>query len=250
MKKVLWQEMRRTEIDEAAKTDSVVIIPTGSIEQHGNHLPVNTDINICYSIAKQAAELIEDFPVLVAPPVWWGISWHHMKYPGAITIKIKTYIDLLTEIAVSISKHGFKRILFLNGHGGNHGVISSLRGKLMYEDDPKLPSCVAYSYWKIIDQDIKDILNRPDYILGHADDMETAMELLLQPTLVSSEEISWAPGVIGDPAPATRKIGEKLFKTAVDKLIKLICDYRDGNLEKGITWQRDTRTRNKYEQLR
>ena len=69
MKKVLWQEMRRTEIEEASRAGAVIIIPVGSIEQHGNHLPVNTDINCSFSIAKSAAEIMDDFPVLVAPPI-------------------------------------------------------------------------------------------------------------------------------------------------------------------------------------
>jgi creatinine amidohydrolase len=69
MKKVLWEEMRRADFEQAIENDAVVIIPIGSTEQHGDHLPVNTDSNACFAIAKLAAEVAEDFPVLVLPPI-------------------------------------------------------------------------------------------------------------------------------------------------------------------------------------
>ena len=70
--------MRRTEFEELAKANAIVIIPVGSTEQHANHLPVNTDMNCCYTIAQRAAQSINEFPVLVSPPIWMGFSPHHM----------------------------------------------------------------------------------------------------------------------------------------------------------------------------
>ena len=69
MKKILWEQMRRTEIDAAAKAGAVVIMPVASIEQHANHLPINTDTNICTTLARRAADAVDDFPVLVMPPI-------------------------------------------------------------------------------------------------------------------------------------------------------------------------------------
>ena len=74
MKKVFWQELRRTEFEEAVKADAIVIIPVGSTEQHGNHLPINTDTNSCFTIAQRAAQAIDEFPVLVLPLIWTGYS--------------------------------------------------------------------------------------------------------------------------------------------------------------------------------
>lgn len=91
MKKVLWQELRRPEFEEAIKADAIVIIPVGSIEQHGNHLPVNTDTNCCFTIAQRAALAIEEFPVLVLPPIWTGYSPYHMAYTGTITLTYHTF---------------------------------------------------------------------------------------------------------------------------------------------------------------
>ena len=236
MKKVLWQEMRRTEIEEAAKADAVVIIPVGSIEQHGNHLPVNTDINCCFSIAKSVAKIIDDFPVLVAPPIWWGFSPHHMKYPGTISFKLHTYIDVLTDVATSIAAHGFKKIVFLNGHGGNAGIIDSMRRKLMNEDNG--PPCIGYTYFTLADKELKAI-SEVDFTIGHAAEMETSLQLYLQPELVDKGAATWAPGVHGDPTKGTYEKGKRLFEAAVNTVVTLIQDYHSGKLEDALAWKRN-----------
>ena len=107
---VYWGELRREEIDHISKQHPVVIVPVASIEQHTNHLPTNTDTNICCKIAETAALTVSSFPVLVIPPVWSGFSPHHMKYPGSITLKHQTLMNLLSEIAISIAHHGFDKI--------------------------------------------------------------------------------------------------------------------------------------------
>ncbi len=236
MKKILWQEMRRTEIEEAAKADAVVIIPVGSIEQHGNHLPVNTDINCSFSIAKSVAEIIDDFPVLVAPPIWGGFSPHHMEYPGTISLKLHTYIDVLTDVATSIAAHGFKKIVFLNGHGGNSGVISSMRSKLMNEDNR--PSCVGYGYFTFFDEEMKAI-SEVDFSMGHAAEMETSLQLYLQPELVDKGAATWAPGVVGDPTKGTYEKGKRLFEAAVNTVVTMIQDYHSGKLEDALARKRN-----------
>ena len=236
MKKVLWQEMRRSEIEEAAKANAVVVIPVGAIEQHGNHLPVNTDVNCCFSIARRAAEVIDEFPVLVVPPVWWGYSPHHMQYPGTISLKFHTYIDILTEVATSVASHGFKKIFFLNGHGGNAGVVASMRTKLMGEDN--VASCVGYTYWKLMDEELKAI-SEADFRIGHAGEIETSLQLYLQPELVDKEAVSWAPGVIGDPTKGTYEKGKRLFEAAVNVVVKYIRDYHSGKLEDSLVSRQD-----------
>ncbi len=232
MKKILWQEMRRTEIEGASKADAVVIIPVGSIEQHGNHLPVNTDINCSFSIAKSAAEIIDDFPVLVAPSIWGGFSPHHMKYPGTISLKLHTFIDILTDVATSIAAHGFKKIVFLNGHGGNIGVIDSMRRKLMNEDNG--PSCIGYTYFTLVDEELKAI-SEVDFTIGHAAEMETSLQLYLQPELVDKGAATWVPGVAGDPSKGTYEKGKRFFEASVNTVVTLIQDYHSGKLEDALT---------------
>lgn len=237
MKKIFWQEMRRTEIEQAAKAGAVVVIPVGAIEQHGNHLPVNTDINCCFSIAQRAAELIDDFPVLVAPPIWTGLSMDHIKFPGTISLKLHTFIDVLTEVISSIAAHGFKKIFILNGHGGNSGVINSMRVKLLNEDK-SVTSCIAYTYWRLIDRELEAI-SETDFRIGHAAEIETSLQLYLQPELVDKKAASWAPGVAGDPSKGTYEKGKRLFEAAVKRVETALRNYHSGKLEQDITWRSD-----------
>ncbi|MFC1939524.1 creatininase family protein [Chloroflexota bacterium] len=246
MKKILWQEMQRGEIAEAAKAGAVVVIPVGSVEQHGEHLPLNTDINTCFSIAKRAAELIDDFQVVVAPPIWMGFSPHHLEYPGTITLRFDTYIKLLTEVASSITSHGFKRIFFLNGHGGNRGAISSMRNKLMKEDG--IPSCIGFTWYDLVSEQLSN-LSEADFSIGHAGEMETSLQLYLQPEFVNKESASWVPGVQGNPEKATYEKGKKLFEAAIDTVIKCIRDYHSGTLEDTLVRRGDSNPeRKKYRQ--
>ena len=228
--------MRRNEFEEAVKSDAVVIIPVGAIEQHGNHLPVNTDINCCISIAKNSAELIDDFPVLVAPPIWSGYSPLHMRHPGTISLKYHTFIDFLTEVAISIASHGFKKIFFLNGHGGNAGAVSSMRTKLMFEDN--IASCVGFTYWKLIEQELKAI-SETDFHIGHAAEIETSLQLYLQPDLVDKKTIAWVPGILGDPTKATYEKGKRLFKAVVDAVVSMLRDYHSNKLEESLASHRN-----------
>lgn len=226
MKKVHWEEMRRTEIEEAAKANAVVIIPVGSTEQHGNHLPINTDANCCSDIAQRAAQAVDEFPVLVTPTIWMGFSPHHMAYPGTITLKYHTLVEVLTQVVASVHAHGFKKILILNGHGGNRGIVDSLRFKLTYEDGIPL---VGYSYWEMPSVTEKLLklaqtdegLGKKD-IIGHAGEVETSLQLYLQPELVDIESAAKAPGVMGDPTSGTREKGEYIVNTAVNALVKIL----------------------------
>ncbi len=236
MKKILWEEMRRTEFEEFAKADAVVIIPVGSTEQHGNHLPVNVDINCCYAIAQRAAQSINEFSVLVLPPIWMGFSPQHMIYPGAITLKHHTFVEVLTQVAASVHAHGFKKVLILNGHGGNAGIVYSLCLKLTHEDG--IPT-VTYTYWQMpsVTEELLKIAQTDKGlgkdIIGHAGEMETSLQLYLQPELVDMGSAVQVPGMMGDPTSGTREKGEHIVNTAVNALVKILRDYHSAQLVDG-----------------
>ncbi len=232
MKKVLWQELRRTEFEQAVKAGAIVIIPVASTEQHGDHLPVNTDAIQCFTIAQRAAQAIEEFPVLVLPLIWTGCSANMMVYPGTITLKYHTFVDLLTQVAVSVYANGFKKILFLNGHGGNTYIVDSMRNKLA-ADDGVSTLVVGYTWWNIpsISKEMEIISESDKGVIGHAGELETAMQLYLQPELVDTDSAIWAPGVRGDPSTGTREKGERLCNAAVDGVVKILRDYHSGKLE-------------------
>lgn len=238
MKKVLWQEMRRTEFEEAVKEGAVVVVPVGSLEQHGDHLPVYTDTGCCLAIAKGAAEAVADFPVLVLPPLWSGYSPHHMGYPGTITLKFHTFVEVLTQIAESVHAHGFRKILFLNGHGGNSAVIAALRTKLATESGI---TAVGYTYWDLpgLGEEMKAACETDKGFIGHAAEIETSLQLYLQPEAVDPGAALWAPGVWGDPSRATRSKGERIYRAAVEALARVLREYHSGGLEERFTWRRE-----------
>jgi creatinine amidohydrolase len=245
MKKVFWQELRRTEFEEAVKADAVVIIPVGSTEQHGNHLPINTDMNCCFTIAQRAAQAIDEFPVLILPPVWTGYSPHHMQHPGTITLKYHTFVELLSEIATCVHGHGFKKILLLNGHGGNSPVIAALCTKLAAEEGI---SVIGYTYWNIspTDEVLEAVCEADKGSIGHSGEAETSLQLYLQPELVDMNAADWTLGVSGDPTKGSREKGERIVNTAVDALVKLLRNYHSGKLEDALVWRREITTEHIY----
>ncbi len=227
MKRILWEETRRPEFEELAKAKAVVIIPVGSTEQHGMHLPVNVDMNCCYSIAKRAAQSIDEFPVLVLPPVWTGYSPHHMAYPGSITLKYHTFVEVITQVVASVHAHGFKKVIILNGHGGNSGILNSLRNKLAFEDGTP---AATYTYWEIpsVAEEMNILSQTDEGSIGHAGEMETSLQLYLQPELVDrGSAVGEASGCKGDPTSGSREKGERIVKAAVDAFVKIIRDYHD-----------------------
>ena len=224
MKKILWEEMRRTEFEELAKANTVVIIPVGSTEQHGNHLPINPDMNCCSAIAQRAAQSINEFSVLVLPPIWMGFSPHHMAYPGSITLKYHTFVEVLTQVAASVHAHGFKKIFILNGHGGNTDIIDSLRFKLTHEDG--IPTA-TYTYWEMptVAEEMKRISQTDEGYIGHAGEMETSLQLYLQPELVDGGTNVEVPGIVGDPTSGSREKGAHIVNAAVNALVRILRDY-------------------------
>jgi creatinine amidohydrolase len=100
----------------------LAIIPVGSFEQHGPHLPLRTDFMLAYGRATRIARLVEG---VVVPVVTAGCSDHHLDFPGTVSLRPETLIDILTDAARSLMKHGFDRLVLLNGHGGNDTTLKA-----------------------------------------------------------------------------------------------------------------------------
>lgn len=114
-------EMSWTEVADALKETDIIILPIGSVENHGPHLPLGTDsLKVAYQAQKVAEKCAkEGIKVLVAPLIPFGIAPHHMGFPGSITLESETLISLICDVAESLIHHGFKNVIILNGHGGN-----------------------------------------------------------------------------------------------------------------------------------
>ena len=113
---VEWRKLRSDELRERAAQDAIVILPVGSIEQHGPHLPVEVDALLGEQVAlRTAARIAESQPVVVLPMQWAGLAEHHMSFGGTITLDTRTFLDVIRCICESVVRHGFRRIVLI-GH--------------------------------------------------------------------------------------------------------------------------------------
>ena len=246
-KKVLWQEMLRYELLAALEQRPVVIVPVGSVEQHGPHCPQDVDISIPYHLAIRTAEAIEDFPVIVAPPVTYGFTHYNMGEVGTITLGLEVFIAVLCDVSRSIWANGFERIILLNGHGGNEAPTWNASVKLAEEDVWAL----ALTYWNMAPDELMAMSEADEGSIGHGGEWETSLQLYLRPELVDESlraKDEWrrhfspdvqkfaffperrremANGVMGDPFVATAEKGEKLFGVLTERLTRLCREYHD-----------------------
>ena len=118
MGKYRFAEMIWNEIRDAAQAGKVAVLPVATYEDHGPHLPVDTDVVLCTGICERAVAQIPDEAVLV-PAIPHGYSPHHMDFHGTLTIEWDTFIKYVRDVCKSLSHHGFERILIVNGHGSN-----------------------------------------------------------------------------------------------------------------------------------
>src|SRR5579862_7989262 len=185
--KYRYGEMTWPQIKEAAARPCVAIVPIATLEDHGPHLPIDTDLLLCASVCELAASRAADRVVLV-PPINHGYSPHHMDFPGAITIGPHTLIDYGVDVCRSLAHHGFKRILIVNGHGSNTPFIDII-ARLSVVETGVLAAAV--NYWAAPGvREVAERLRESDKIGGmnHACEFETSIYLAIAPELVDTEK--------------------------------------------------------------
>ena len=253
-----WWELRWPEIDALDRDKTVLLLPTGAVEQHGPHLPVDTDIHDASELALRAARASGGGTFLL-PPVWWGMSPHHMGYPGTISLRLETFSALIRDICAAVSHHGFSRVLIVNGHGGNAAILGATAQRISEE----LGLFVgAVSYWQLIGQGLREIGTSELGGMGHACEMETSLQLYLRPGLVdmasaradmpspitSFNSIDFrdpgplvfpldfsrdsTEGVMGDPTVANPEKGAAIAGAVVGKLVQLIGEFRAAPIDR------------------
>ena len=218
---------------QALSKDTPVVIPVAALEQHGHHLPLFTDSMLLGEIVRRAAEKVAD-RVLFAPLMWLGNSDHHLDFAGTLSAPPRVYIDLLNGLAENFLAHGFKRIVFLNGHGGNdvpgRQAIFEVRQQHRQRSDLLL---LFATYWNLAPDLRASVPGLVQRHMSHACEWETSMILRLAPHLVGDisklasiesgnafdpASRGWitkdrtAPGHIGDPRAATAEKGEALLQ--------------------------------------
>ncbi len=120
------QNLTWKQVDELEREKTLAIVLTGSMEQHGPHLPLGQDTFVAQHLADEALKKVGDrIKYVVLPPLPIGQSPEHMDFPGTLTFSAETYLNVILDVCESLANHGFKKILFINGHGGNTSIISA-----------------------------------------------------------------------------------------------------------------------------
>ncbi len=181
-----WVEMR-------AMVDKVVVLPLGSLEQHGHHLPLLTDSLICGEIIRRAEAELGDL-ALFLPLIWVGASEHHSRFAGTVSVSQETYTRMLDEILESLIAHGFKRIVLLNAHGGNAlpGQTALYKAQMRHRDERDLWLVFA-TWFTLAAPQIAALSDLEQDHVTHACELETSMILRLRPELV---DLAAAQGAI------------------------------------------------------
>lgn len=230
-----------------------VVVPIAAVEQHGHHLPLATDSLLLGEVVRRVEARVRD-RVLFAPLMWLGNSHHHLEYAGTLSASPRVYLDLLHDFIENLLHHGFRRIFFLNGHGGNivpyRQAIFESRQRHRTRTDLLL---LGASYWDFAEP--KKL--RPDFVqdaVGHACEYETSMMLAIRPELVKEYRSLWsmdtgysfdpayrgwitkerapadvdAPGYLGDPQHASAEKGEFLlsaYASGVEKFLARVVAW-------------------------
>lgn len=192
-----FHEMTSAAIGSTDRDQTLLLLPIAAVEQHGPHLPTGTDLIICEAIAR-AVESQAPESILLLPTQWLGASSHHLRFGATMTAELDTYIATLCEMARPPLRDGFRRILFLNGHGGNIDPLKIALRELQLEFPNAILS--GASYWSIAEEVIAGGLEGEDKFVGHACEFETSLIQYLRPELVDESKRAhagpWLPDVV------------------------------------------------------
>lgn len=256
-----YRDLTRLEMEAVDKKETIVLIPVGALEQHGNQAPLGTDDIIAEAMCDYLTEALEeagekDFPMLIFPVIPVGLSTEHRNFCGSVTLRPDTYYHMLYDIAVSLAHHGFEKLAFLVCHGGNAPIIQVLSRELRSELGiaPFILSSGAFSH-----PDVKATVSEGNIWDFHGGEMETSMVMAVDESLVKLEtseagiptafaenktlkpygsvSIGWVSedwktadgksiGIGGDPSGATAEKGRIILRTSARELVPGLLEIR------------------------
>lgn len=245
-------------VETAARNGSVLVVPVGSLEQHGHHLPTATDTLLVDAVVHGAGERVaDDVPLLVTPPVWTGHSPHHMSFGGTVTADYDHLLALLEDVAAAALANDFDACLFVNGHGGNRSLIGAATATVGHDHpDVDVLGCTYFELGagfvpEIRDSDIGGIV--------HGGELETSLLQHLRPDLVREDAVTGThldgpydlmstdlleggslgvyaemdqytdSGAIGDPELATAEKGERAYEEYCEAMAELFREIHAQN---------------------
>ena len=256
-----YQELTRLEMEAVDHKNTIILIPLGALEQHGNQAPLGTDTIIASAMTSYLKEALEkadpNFPMLIFPAIPIGLSTEHRNFCGSITFKPDTYYHMLCDICKSLAHHGFKKIALLVCHGGNAPVAQIVSRELRSRSGilPFVLSSGAFDH-----PDVKATISPENIWDFHGGEMETSMVMAINPSLVKLEtaetgepttfknnralnfygnvSIGWIGedfctkdgkpiGIGGDPSGASAEKGKIILKTSAEALVPGLLEIRD-----------------------
>ncbi|MFV0337351.1 MAG: creatininase family protein [Chthoniobacterales bacterium] len=242
--------------------NAVAVLPLAATEQHGDHLPIITDTALVTEVAQRLEKALPE-KVALLPTLWVGSSHHHLGFPGTISIQSETYVRVLKDLIDSLLKAGFRRVVLLNGHGGNVLPASEALYRVALErPENDAPWVTCATYWNVASRELaeQNFMETPK--LTHACEYETSMMLALRLDWVKMElakgsrveryskfydPLSYTPsriaasesftqmtasGAMGSPEKATAEKGEKLFKIITSPLIEFVDEFSEWKFER------------------
>jgi creatinine amidohydrolase len=234
-----FERLTWTEINEAVDLRKVVVLPVGSTEQHGYHLPLDVDTRLASSVALEAGRRAPE-GLLVLPSIAYGYTHHVMDFPGTINIEPSTFVRFVLDVARSVAYHGFDRIIILNGHGSKHPLIEQAPYWNAEVRTSVNPGGCAHageletSMYLHVDGDAV-LVDRtegalPDYMSLPGGDRWQYVDLTGgsgPATIVERTSSYTESGAFGAPQEATAEKGEQVFEHAVGQLVEMARWFRD-----------------------
>lgn len=256
MTTVWLSDMRYPEVAEALARPHVAVVPVGSTEQHGRHLPLDVDTHIAAALCEAAARAVApEVAAVLAPALPFGVSEHHMAFPGTLSLSAETFVATVVEVGSSLVRHGFDRLVLVNGHAGNAGALQIAASRLRLEAGAQ--QVVYLSEWALAGEAFASVRQSGPGGAAHACEYETSLYLHLRPEQVRMEEavrelagpavegglvdlFLGGPygvalgrdfsesGVLGDPTLASAEKGRAIFEAAVARLATLLREVAGG----------------------
>lgn len=230
------------EAGDALRRARLALLPVGSCEQHGPHLSLDTDLAVAEALARRLAADLGDDAVL-CPPIPYGLSEHHLGFPGTLTLRPATFVGLVVEVAESLARWGLRRVLVVNGHGGNIDALR-LAARTARRDHRVLVAAVMWA--QLAADEIARRVTSPTY--GHACEVETSVAMVLAPGSVRPDRIGeparrsppdpltlpqrslvdrpvwlheWTEdGALGDPRLAGEELGRAVVEAAYERALR------------------------------
>jgi len=249
----IWGEMTWPEAEERLRKVDIALLPVGSVEQHGPHLPLDNDAFDAEYLARRIADACSHPKPLVLPLIPYGVSYEHDDFKGTVGVSNDALSRFVYDIGMSVARNGINKLVIINGHGGNNAALNY--ASQMITRDARIFVCVDTG--ETSDVDIYRLIETPNDI--HAGEIETSTSLAVRPHLVrmdkavravprfsskylnftSKRGISWhahtkrisKSGVLGDPTRATAEKGEIFWKIMIAHLVALVEDLKSITLE-------------------